>query len=145
MFLPSSSFRLGPFSLHQIEIQLLSTEVAYKDMRHDLCITPLARPKNSRLGEVLGDRRAVISCCDVGNSLHQVQTTFDRESVMSLDVDVVYKCCGHPQAIRIAQLLFDLMSLQWSIHQPAAAFPSLEVSLPPSRVRFSLDPCLLPG
>lgn len=144
MFLPSSSFRLGPFPLHRIEIQLLKLHTRTCGMTY-VCNTPLARPKNSRLGEVLGDRRAVISCCDVGNSLHQVQTTFDRESVMSLDVDVVYKCCGHPQAIRIAQLLSDLMSLQWSIHQPAAAFPSLEVSLPPSRVRFSLDPCLLPG
>lgn len=49
-----------------------ATDVAYKGMWHDLCITPLARPKHSRLGEVLGDRRAVISC-DLGNSLHQVQ------------------------------------------------------------------------
>lgn len=81
MFLPSSSFRLGPFPLHQIEIQLLKLHTRTCGMTY-VCITPLARPKNSRLGEVLGDRRAVISCC--ANMCEQLLTGNQSCHLMSM-------------------------------------------------------------
>ena len=77
-------------------------------MWHDLCITPLARRKHSCLGEVLGDRRAVISC-DSSNSLHQVQNL--PLLIGNIGKSIMSLVCGHPQAIRIAQLLSHLMSL----------------------------------
>ncbi len=89
-----------------------ATDVAYKDIQHDLCITPLARPKHSCLGEVLGDRRAVISC-DLGNSLHQLQK-FQRKIYhfrsVNYHVACIYiKSCDlkpHHQHAKISYMLW---------------------------------------